>query len=133
MKAQNVDSRAETRPARKDYSPPRLVRYGLVRDIVKGGAGHGTDGGSAGKSKMCWIAEALYGVEAPQTLLVRAWLRQASSEHRGWRLFSHIYTLVGQQTAALIRAGYLPKATFLPLFNSLTAKAAGSYARRLRG
>jgi hypothetical protein len=105
-----------------------------VKDIIQGGGGKKFDtGGSpgAGNSKGCWIAEALYGVEDPRTLLLRAWLSEAYDERRpGWQ-FIGLYTRFGRQTADLIYRGYLPRILFRPLFDVLVAKALDASAHAI--
>ena len=72
-RAQPDDNKSRTEPTivRKPYTPPRLIAYGHITDIIQGGTGHGVDAGG-GHSKNCWIAEALYGVDDPRTRLLRA-------------------------------------------------------------
>ena len=110
----------------KPYTPPRLVSHGHVKDIIQGGGGKKFDTGGAGapgNSKACWVAEALYGVEDPRTLLLRAWLSTVYEERRpGWQ-FVALYARVGRQTARLIEQGALPRGLFRPLFDALVNKA----------
>jgi hypothetical protein len=109
-------------PARKPYSPPRVVSYGHVKDIIQGTTGPGNDGGGT-HSKQCWIAEALYGAHDPRTLLVRAWLTIVYDERRpGW-MFVALYRQFGRSAAALIERGLLPRLMFQPLFDALVEKA----------
>jgi len=133
-----TDNAAGSRPSapkKKPYAPPRLVSYGHVKDIVQGGGGRTTkDFGGAkgfGNSKSCWIAEALYGVDDPRTLLLRAWLSVAYDERRpGWQ-FIAVYRRYGRTTADLIYRGYLPRGLFRPLFNVLVNKALDESAQTL--
>jgi hypothetical protein len=119
-------SKPSTPRTRKPYTPPRVVSYGHVKDIIQGGGGKKSDAGAAkgaGNSKACWIAEALYGVEDPRTLLLRAWLSTVHEERRpGWQ-FVTLYSRFGQATARLIYQGYLPRGLFRPLFDALVNKA----------
>lgn len=109
-------------PPRKPYSPPHVISYGHVKDIIQGSGGNGLDAGG-GHSKTCWIAEALYGLNDPRTHLLRAWLTRIYDERRpGW-LFVVMYRVFGRATAALIRRGFLPKSLFQPLFDALLEKA----------
>ena len=115
-------------PARKPYSPPHVISYGHVKDIVQGNAGNGLDAGG-GHSKACWIAEALYGVDDPRTHLLRAWLTVIYDERRpGWR-FVAVYRTLGRATAKLVERGVLPKGLFQPLFDALLEKALADSAR----
>ena len=117
---------------KKPYTPPRLIAYGHVKDIVQGATGNKADGG-AGMTKQsgppCWVADALYGVENPRTLVLRAWLREINTRRdRGWRLVE-FYRVVGPAVASLIRRGILPRRLLLPLFDALAGKAFDSRAR----
>jgi hypothetical protein len=112
----------EPPPARKPYATPKLISYGHVKDVVQGANGMMVDA-SGSRSKTCWIAEALYGVDDPRTLLVRAWLATVLVERRpGWR-FVELYGRVGAATAALIRRGILPRQLFRRLFDRLFEQA----------
>nr|UXE44939.1 hypothetical protein Hi04_10k_c3996_00014 [uncultured bacterium] len=116
-------------PARKPYSPPRVISYGHVKDLVQGNSGHGSDGGGGAHSKSCWIAEALYGVSDPRTHLLRAWLTLIYDERRpGW-MFVALYRRFGRRTASLIERGLLPRLVFQPLFDALVEKALADSAR----
>ena len=113
---------------RKPYSPPRLVSYGHVKDLIQGGTGMMNDAGGA-KSKNCWIAEALYGVHDARTLLLRAWLTVVYDERRpGW-VFVALYRRGGRAAAALIHRGVVPRWAFRPVFDTLLGKALADAAR----
>lgn len=113
---------------RKPYAPPRLISYGHVKDLVQGSSGKKADSGS---TKACWVAEALYGVENPRTIVLRSWLTAIHTDRRpGW-LFVELYRRVGPDVAGLIRAGLLPRWTLLPLFNVLAEKAFDASARMI--
>jgi len=122
MSESQKGSDATGQPARKPYSPPRLVAYGHVKDIIQGSTGGGNDG-VGGHSKQCWIAEALYGADDARTLLLRARLTVVYDERRfGWR-FVVLYRMFGRGMARLISTGVLPAMLFLPLFDTLVEKA----------
>jgi hypothetical protein len=126
MKHIDKDGDAKPSTPRKPYAPPKVVSYGHVKDIIQGGGGMKADAGPpvGGNSKSCWIAEALYGVHDPRTLLLRAWLSVAYDERRpGWWLFIALYRRFGRATADLIQRGYLPRQIFQPLFDVLVEKA----------
>ena len=131
MNRTDQKTKGVTPPRRKPYSKPRVISYGHVKDIVRGGGGTKADGpGHA--TKACWIAEALYGVDAPRTLLLRAWLSEAyDQERKGWPLIS-VYIRFGQTVARLIRRGRIPSRLFVPLFDFLVVKANDDTARMLR-
>jgi hypothetical protein len=119
---------------RKPYTPPKMVSHGHVKDIIQGGGGKKSDAGAAkgaGNSKACWIAEALYGVDDPRTLLLRAWLAVAYDERRpGWQ-FIALYARVGRTVAHLIYQGYLPRGLFRPLFDALVNRALDQSAQTI--
>lgn len=116
-----VDESAPS-PERKPYATPRLISYGHVKDIVQGANGMMNDA-SGTRSRSCWIAETLYGVHDPRTLVLRAWLATVLVERRpGWR-FVELYGWMGRATAALIRQGVVPRQLFRPLFDRLVEKA----------
>ncbi len=110
-------------PARKPYTPPRLVTYGHVKDIVQGTGGKKSDFGFGRNSRSCWIAEALYGADDPRTLLLRSWVTVIYDERRpGW-MFVLLYRTFGRATARLITRGVLPRRLFQPLFDTLVERA----------
>jgi hypothetical protein len=119
-------------PHRKPYGRPKLIPYGHVKDIVQGGGSKNNDAGNHNATKPCWIAEALYGADAPRTLLLRAWLSQAYDQRRsGWWLIS-LYAKFGRRVADLVRCGRIPPRMLLPLFNSLLVKANDDIACKLK-
>ena len=123
-----------TPPHRKPYEKPRLRSYGHVKDIVQGGGGtKNNDGGPGGAStKPCWIAEALYGVDAPRTLLLRGWLVRAyDQKRRGWPLIS-LYKWFGPRLADLIQTRRIPSWPFARLFGYLVIRANDDTARMLK-
>jgi hypothetical protein len=103
-----------------------------VKDIVQGGVGVGADGGALGHSKVCWIAEALYGVDTPRTLLVRGWLTEVYDQKRRWWFLISLYRTFGRPVAGLIRRGSVPAQLFIPLFDYLVVKANHDTARMLK-
>jgi hypothetical protein len=121
-------SRSNSAAPRKPYSPPRLVSYGHVKDVVQTGGGGMNDGTDTSKT-MCWVAEALYGCGDARTLALRSWLTGIHTDRRrGW-LFTSLYRRFGKRVASLIDAGILPRAMLLPLFDALAEKAFDESAR----
>jgi hypothetical protein len=124
--SQNADGKIRPATARKPYTPPRVVSYGHVKDIVQGGGGKKSDAAGTppgGRSKGCWIAEELYGVDDPRTWLLRAWVaRVYETRSPGWQ-FAALYGWAGQPTARLIALGCLPRGAFRALFDALLDRA----------
>jgi hypothetical protein len=120
---------------RKPYTPPRLVLYGHVKDIIQGGGGRRSDATGkppGGRSKaFCWVAEAVYGVDDARTLLLRAWLSRVYDEKRpAWPLIA-LYKRFGRAAANLIRRGYLSRGMFRLLFDALVRRAIDEWAYAL--
>jgi hypothetical protein len=128
MTMTNKTGDSEPAVRRKPYVSPRLVSYGHVKDIVQGFTGSMNDSGT---TRNCWIAEALYGVEDPRTLLVRSWLTSIYDARRSGWMFVELYRRCGPRVASLIRAGRLPQRAFLPLFDRLAIKAFDVSARTI--
>ena len=125
MSHTDKDGNVKSSTPRKPYTSPKMVSHGHVKDIIQGGGGMMADAGPpvGGASKSCWIAEVLYGVDDPRTLLLRASLSVAYDERRpGW-MFIALYRRFGRTTANLIQRGYLPRQLFQPLFDGLVEKA----------
>lgn len=131
MSENHESSDSTAQPVRKPYSPPRLVAYGHVKDIVQGGTGMGGDAPDHSKTP-CWIAEVLYGAADPRTRLLRGWLIAIYEERRSGWMFVALYRRFGRSTAALIDRGLLPRQLFQPLFDMLVEKALGRHRRPLR-
>ncbi len=86
-------SRANSAGPRKPYTPPRLVSYGHVKDVIQTGGGGMNDGTDTSKT-MCWVAEALYGASDARTLALRSWLTGIhAARRRGW-VFVELYPSV---------------------------------------
>ena len=123
-------SRANSASPRKPYTPPRLVSYGHVKDVIQTGGGGMNDGTDTSKS-MCWVAEALYGESDARTLALRSWLTGIHAARRqGW-VFVELYRRFGQRVASLIVSGFIPRAVLLPLFDVLADQAFDESARTI--
>jgi hypothetical protein len=119
MKKQvNLPSR-ERGAGKKKYQGPRLVCYGNVVQLTRGAHGTGADTGGFGtKTKHCWIAEVVYGVDAPRTQLVRAWLSECYERREPWSLVVvPLYRRFGQRIAAFLVSWPVFKSVFRPLFD----------------
>lgn len=124
-------SNNEMRLLKKVYSAPRLTYYGDVTQLTTGGNGAGGDGGGAGMSMMCWIAEVLYGVGAPRTRIVRAWLT-AAYERRDpvARIVVPLYRRFGVAVATLLRKRPVLQRVFRPLFDRLVKRAHSEFTEQ---
>jgi hypothetical protein len=127
----NKSLQHQTGAPRKPYCGPELSLYGDVTQITRSGSGSGTDGGAPTMSKQCWIAEALYGVDAPRTLLVRAWLTERYDRCDVWALaLVPLYRRFGQRVAAQVRRHSSLQRLFRPLFDHAVRQAHREYASR---
>jgi hypothetical protein len=116
---------------KKTYRTPQLSSYGDVTQITRGSNQVGSDsgGGTGHSSKNCWIAEALYGVDAPRTLLVRAWLTRCYNRQRTWALVVvPLYRRFGRGVAAGVRSHRILQRLFRPLFDRAVVRAHRDYA-----
>lgn len=102
---------------KKKYECPQVVCYGSVAQLTRGGGGNGNDGGGI-HTKACWIAEALYGVDAPRTQLMRSWLNDCYEQRAPWSLVVlPLYRRFGQRTALFLHSFPVFKNLFRPLFD----------------
>jgi hypothetical protein len=117
---------------RKPYTPPRLIAYGHVKDIVQGATGSKADSGTTKQTgPPCWVAEALYGVDDPRTLVLRAWLMDVHARKgRGWQWVS-LYAAIGQRVAALVRRAAPLRFALRALFDALAERAFDHRARSI--
>jgi hypothetical protein len=115
---------ATTAKGKKPYSPPRVVSYGHVKDIVQGGGGTKNEPGAGNpNTRACWIAEALYGAGSARTTLLRWWVLETYDRQTpGWQLAA-LYTKWGRSIAALIDRGYVPRRMLRPLIDRLVRRA----------
>jgi hypothetical protein len=133
MKKASLQERKDTTSPKKKYSAPHLACYGDVTQLTRGVGGHGTDGGKAGQSRvlMCWIAEALYGIDDPRTRLVRAWLT-ASYERRDplARVVVPLYSRFGVAVGGMMSRYPALQTLFRPLFDWAVKRAHREYSGR---
>ena len=117
---------------KKVYRSPVLSQYGDVKRLTGGGNGGAGDGGAtAGKTKVCWVAEALYGIEAPSVVLVRAWLTTCSERRDWWaHIIVPLYARFGQRVASAILIFPAMKRIFRPVFDRAVRRAFQEYAVR---
>jgi hypothetical protein len=108
---------------KKPYARPAVTEYGPLKDIVQGSTGKKSDGGVAGDTKPCWIAETLYGVHDPRTFLLRRWMTGIyDARGRGWQ-FVALYRRTGRVAASAIRATPVLGRGFRRVFDALLGKA----------
>ena len=121
----------QTTKPRKTYSCPQLSLYGDVAQLTRNGTGVGNDGGTPGQSRMCWIAEALYGLDSPRTLLVRSWLTESYERRAWWALVAvPLYRRFGQRVADRVQRDFVLRAFIQPLFDYAVCQAHREYAFR---
>jgi hypothetical protein len=114
---------------KKSYRTPVLSRYGDVRRLTRGGNGTGNEGGVGPKSMTCWIAEALYGVDAPRTQLVRRWLTQSHERGVLWaRIVVPLYARHGRAVAQGVRRSPIVAGLFRPVFDAAVRRASRDFA-----
>lgn len=65
----------------------------------------------------CWIAEAIYGVDAWETYLLRSWLNREFKRHLFGKLVMGLYCRYGQRVARLVKTYPRVRAAVAPLFN----------------
>ena len=119
---------------KKKYQSPELRCYGHVAQLTKGGTGSGADAGGTGPhTKHCWIAEVIYGIDAPRTLLVRGWLTECYERREPWSMVVvPLYGCFGQHVAAIVRRYPILKSVFRPLFDIAVQRAHKDRAATLR-
>ncbi|MBL0141401.1 MAG: hypothetical protein IPP91_04900 [Betaproteobacteria bacterium] len=113
----------QAKPPKRVYRTPVLSLFGDVRHLTSGGGGMKNDGGGM-RSRMCWIAEALYGVDTPRVILVRGWLAECYGRGDAWALVVvPLYDRFGERAAAAIRVFPLLGHLFRPLFDAAVLMA----------
>jgi hypothetical protein len=114
---------------RKGYRRPELTTYGSVAHVIRGQAAMMKGDFTGGATKMCWIAEALYGVDAPRTRLVRLWLTAHHARGSRWaRLAVPVYRRCGRTIARAVRSNALIRRGCLRLFDGAVRRAHREYA-----
>jgi hypothetical protein len=123
MKKQ-CDSRVrQNQGGKRKYKAPRVICHGDVATVTRG-SGTGRLDSHSGASKNCWIAEVIYGVDAPRTQLVRAWLSECYERREPWSLVVvPLYRRFGQRIAAFLRSCPVFKSVLRPLFDQGVRRA----------
>ncbi len=129
--ADNIENRPVT--GKKTYRQPELTSYGDVSRITRGGNGASNDtGGSGTHTMVCWVAEVLYGIDAPRTHLVRAWLTDCYEQRVRWALFVvPIYRRFGRNVAELVRSHRIVQRLLRPVFDHAVTCAHRDFASRI--
>ncbi len=121
--------RGAATPTRKAYRRPALTSYGSLAQVVRGDASTHNGDFNGGATKMCWIAEALYGVDAPRTVLVRAWLTAHHERGSGWaRVVVPLYQRCGRSIARAVRSHAAIRRACEPLFDAAVRRAHREFA-----
>jgi hypothetical protein len=116
---------------KKSYRAPQLTCCGSVAELTQTKGGSGNDG-SGHFSKQCWIAEVLYGLDAPRTRIIRVWLTECYDRRDWWALIAvPLYRGFGQRVAGFLRKYPVAQAAFRPLFDRAISKAHVEYSARL--
>jgi hypothetical protein len=109
---------------KKPYSAPRLVKYGDLRQLTRGGKGRRGDmGGPGTNTRICWIAEVLYGADDPRTHLLRMWLVDVYSKTAIGSIVVALYKLFGRELSALVRRSSLLRRMVRPVFEAGLVRA----------
>lgn len=107
---------------KKPYSAPRLVKYGDLRQLTRGGGGRRADVGPT-RTRICWIAEVLYGAADPRTHLLRMWLVDVYSKTAIGSIVVALYKLFGRELSALVRRSSLLRRMVRPVFEAGLVRA----------
>jgi hypothetical protein len=114
----------QTQSGKRKYKAPRLICYGDVATVTRGATGGMADGHSGTSRTPCWIAEVLYGIDAPRTQLIRSWLRECFELREPWSLVVvPLYCRFGQRIAGFLRTYPACKSVVRPLFDFGMARA----------
>lgn len=102
-----------------------LGNLALLSSILnKGGGGGGSVSPfSLGDPSICWIAEELYGVDAPETHAIRGWLKNEYSKTPVGEKFVDWYLEHGESVAAKIKHDPFMRETFQSLFDKFAISA----------
>jgi hypothetical protein len=106
---------------KKPYSAPRLVKYGDLRRLTRGGRGRRRD--AIGRTRICWIAEVLYGADDPRTHLLRMWLVDVYSKTALGSIVVATYARFGRQLSTIAGRSSLLRGILRPLFEAGLVRA----------
>lgn len=98
-------------------------------DLI-GGSGKTEGGGAKGAAALfCWIAEALYGVDAPKTHLARWYVNTILPKSLSGRLFRTWYAIFGRKVAAKVPTSPLLRKLLEPIFDRFAHSAVAILAK----
>jgi hypothetical protein len=117
--------------ARKVYRSPVLEQYGDLGALTRGGGGHGNDA-PGGFTKVCWIAEVLYGPDDHRTLVLRKWLTSVYSRTTIGSAVVALYRASGERVARWARRSALLRRMLTPLFDAGVTAALRHYSLAAR-
>lgn len=102
-----------------------LGNLALLNSILGKGGGNGFPGGIGDPNVggFCWIAEELYGVDAPKTHAIRGWLKNEYSRTPVGEKFVDWYMEHGESVAAKIKHDPAMRETFQSLFDKFAISA----------
>ena len=124
MKARENKLGHKAPEAKKPYSTPRLVKHGNLQKLTRGGRGRNNDaGGSGAHTKICWIAEVLYGAADPRTHVLRMWLVDVYSKTAIGSIVVALYKQFGRELAPLVRRSSLLRRLVRPVFEAGLVRA----------
>jgi len=120
-------SNADSGQKKKEkYAPPRLVAYGKLQDLTRGGGRRGADVAGP-NTMMCWVAEAVYGRDDLRTHLLRAWLVGPYLQTRLGAVVVAAYRTFGRPVAAIARRSAWVKGVLRPVLDGGVRRAQRHY------
>lgn len=127
------DNAAPAEKSRKAYDPPVLEQYGDLDALTMGGHASAADANSVGTTtKVCWVAEVLYGVDDSRTLLLRRWLNDVYCRTTIGSVIVALYRAFGVRVAVWTRRSALLRRTLSVPFDAGVAAALRHYTLAAR-
>ena len=122
VKTREVKPAHDAPEPKKPYSAPRLVKYGDLRKLTRGGRGRRRDAAGS-RTRICWIAEVLFGADDPRTHLLRMWLVDVYSKTALGSIVVAAYGRLGRRLSRLARRSSLLRWILRPLFQAGLVRA----------
>lgn len=97
-----------------------LNNLALLQALQAGGGGGVLP---PGDPSICWIAEALYGVDDSRTHLMRSWMKKVVRFHPIGQLFFNAYLKYGERVAEIVKRKPLIRAVFRKVFDTCLVHA----------